>query len=477
MLYFQIRSYRSFVRCSELDSCVLGLFFNVQLSTHIIDRLFVSVNLGRHNHGPAWFNDPWSGFYQLAAPFYTQAQFTQFTEIGWKFIASGVGHTGCTGEINAAGQPYCDLTYASLASPDETEFSVVIVSLSNQTELLRLELAGSLAKYAGLPLQHWSSTEHAYFTRQADLIVPKTAPLSLSIPSLSVVTISNRKQTGGWANYTVPPRTRFPLPFDGSIWEQQAIDEPCRGSNPIWGAFEIATDATAGTTDNKVCRQAVPANPGGNAWTHRHNAWPVTTLPSGSNLANLDISIRAKMIPNAGVSSVAVCGRIPIWSPSACQEKTDDNHGWAPGVCLAVIASGTSLTWRLTEAHNMYNKGACKNFTVLASGESVAGAAGDWRNLSLSFDDSEVTASIDGVAMPSARKVHTSMPAGVAGFATAWNIAHFTNFLITPHADHPATPGSFIFDVLPSEVTISDFSGWAGMIMDLTAGKYLLRGT
>ena len=35
------------------------------------------MNLGRHNHGPVFFNDPWSGFYQLAAPFYTQAQFTQ----------------------------------------------------------------------------------------------------------------------------------------------------------------------------------------------------------------------------------------------------------------------------------------------------------------------------------------------------------------------------------------------------------------
>jgi hypothetical protein len=28
--------------------------------------------LGRHTHGPAFFNDPWSGFYQLGAAFFTQ---------------------------------------------------------------------------------------------------------------------------------------------------------------------------------------------------------------------------------------------------------------------------------------------------------------------------------------------------------------------------------------------------------------------
>eukprot|EP01046_Picozoa_sp_COSAG06_P047943 COSAG06_NODE_7069_length_2647_cov_4.568681_6_plen_114_part_01 len=55
-------------------------------------------------------------------------------EIGWKFIEGGAGHTGCTGEMTTAGQPQCDLTYAALASPDGTEFSMVIVSLANSTE-------------------------------------------------------------------------------------------------------------------------------------------------------------------------------------------------------------------------------------------------------------------------------------------------------------------------------------------------------
>jgi hypothetical protein len=541
------------------------------------------MNLGRHNHGPVFFNDPWSGFYQLAAPFYTQAQFTQFTEIGWKFIEGGAGHTGCTGEMNKAGQPQCDLTYASLASdasdPDGSEFSMVIVSLSPKPEPLRVALAGGLAKFAGTPLQHWSSTETAYFTEQPALTIPAGAPLSLSIPPYSVVTISNRKQKGGWAKYTVPERTRYPLPFDGGSWEAQPIDAPCLNSecrvpassiislccaarvlslacvllaavqlsfvvserrlmlsyvfkgNPIYGAFEIATDATAATTDHKVCRQAVPANPGGNAWTHRHNGWPFTTLPSGSNLANAEISVNAKIVPSGGAMEVVtVCGRVPIWSPSACQMKTSDGNGWAPGVCLSIMANnsgggtsnncactverqpcpstvgrtycpsnhaskqcdspcsasttsstsfgGTKLNWRLTEASNMYSPSKCGGFTVLASGEDVAGNIEDWRALVLSFSGTDVVASIDGkvVAGGSAKPVATTMSAGVAGFGSAWNIAHFTKLHVAAHPKHPAAANSFIFDVIPSDKTISTFTGYAGMILDLSGGKCEVRG-
>jgi hypothetical protein len=73
------------------------------------------------------------------------------------------------------------------------------------------------------------------------------------------------------------------------------------------GAFEIATDATSPTAGHKVCRQAVPSNPGGNAWTHRHNGWPITTLPSGSNLANVEISINAKIVVSSSSGEEKRC--------------------------------------------------------------------------------------------------------------------------------------------------------------------------
>ena len=37
-------------------------------------------------HGFGESVDPWSGFYRLSSIFWGQAHFTQFTEIGWKFL-------------------------------------------------------------------------------------------------------------------------------------------------------------------------------------------------------------------------------------------------------------------------------------------------------------------------------------------------------------------------------------------------------
>ena len=110
---------------------------------------------------------------------------------------------------------------------------MIVVSLSNKTQQLRVELAGGLAKFAGKSLQHWSSTETAYFAEQPALAIPAGAPLTLRVPAHSVVTISNRQQKAGWASYVVPERTRFPLPFDGSVWESQPIDAPCINSKCV----------------------------------------------------------------------------------------------------------------------------------------------------------------------------------------------------------------------------------------------------
>ena len=93
------------------------------------------------------------------------------------------------------------------------------------------------------------------------------------------------------------------------------------------------------------------------------------------------------------MEAVTVCGRVPIWSPSACQMKTGDDKGWAPGVCLSILANkiaSTKLSWRLTEANNMFGPNKCGGFTVLASGGNLTGGIGDWHALSLSFSGAEV---------------------------------------------------------------------------------------
>jgi len=251
---------------------------------------------------PAFFNDPWSGFYQLGAPFFTQAQFTQFTEIGWRFIDGAAGQN--------CGDPLdCTLTYAALAAPDLSHFSLIAVNSGNVSLSLQLELAGPLTKFNGKPLQIWRSIETEYFARQADVTITGTSSFTLRLEPMSVTTLSSR-QGAGWASYTVPPRGRFRIP-QVMPWDVQPIDAPCHNLSPAYGSFEVAESPDG---DGKVvCRQAVPQNPGANAWTHRKNGYPIALLPSGTNCANVAISVSARIEAGLGdVFAVTVCGRFPM---------------------------------------------------------------------------------------------------------------------------------------------------------------------
>ena len=41
-----------------------------------------TMQYGRHNHGAAYTNDPWSGYYELSAAFWIQAQVTRYDTSG-----------------------------------------------------------------------------------------------------------------------------------------------------------------------------------------------------------------------------------------------------------------------------------------------------------------------------------------------------------------------------------------------------------
>ena len=208
-----------------------------------------SQNLGRHNHGPAFFNDPWSGFYQLGAPFYTQAQLTQFTEIGWHFLEGAAGEAYCNGPSPDPSMGTCAVTFAALVAPDGKDFTLVAINTASTDMPLPAVLAGTLFDtFCGTKLQVWRSIETEWFVRQADVSFEQRSDgkaggvncsLTLHLSPNSVTTISTR-QGAGWSNYTVPDRGRFPVPFAPNF-DQQSTDQPCKLMNPIYGAFEVGT--------------------------------------------------------------------------------------------------------------------------------------------------------------------------------------------------------------------------------------------
>jgi hypothetical protein len=119
------------------------------------------------------FNDPWSGFYQLGASFFTQAHFTQFTEPGWHWLdgdASGIRDK---------------VTYGTLVPLDVSAFTIVLVNTATSSAAasngnnrssgaangthITFTLAGNLSKFCSSSLHVWRSIETEYFTEQASI--------------------------------------------------------------------------------------------------------------------------------------------------------------------------------------------------------------------------------------------------------------------------------------------------------------------
>ena len=492
-----------------------------------------SQNLGRHNHGPLMLNDPWSGFYQLGAGFFTQAHVTQFTEIGDRFVGSAIDDKS-------------GVSYAALASKNGQDVTIVATNEdSGAARPLKFSLAGTLAKAlcgvgrgkgrGGGVLERWQSNASRYFIRLDEVSLAPGANCSASVllPPSSVTTLSSRAGVAGWEDYAIPKRTRWKLPYD-SAYAKQTMDNPCEFLSPIYGSFEV----TAGPSFHRgrgasagagVCTQAVPVNPGPNAWTHRFNGWPIALLPSGSNAVNVDavavVAFDDQDIQQANDDAVrrgvgamdaepealTLCGRVPIWSPSACMPSTH-----AIGVCLSLLrdaarsptASQGVVRWRLTEAHNNLHqpkeqqqhqkdgvfvgitannsfRNECKDLTILANGTLPPSASGfgvgvgAWATLGLSFDDEFVTASINGKVVAAKIATHVGLGGAVA-LGSGWNVAHFKSLSTAVSPLHPAVANSFLFDLVPSENTIkqgvtptaeqgSKPIRWGGFILDLSS--------
>jgi len=208
---------------------------------------------------------------------------------------------------------------------------------------------------------------------------------------------------------------------------------------------------------------------------------------------------------------------VPIWQPS-------DANDWAGlekcslGVCLQVYTTGG---WELTEQSSItqpppdhpFNKS--RSCTVLATGAVPVSEVSEWFTLTLNFTDFHVTGYINSRAV-----IVTSvlLPSGVVGIGSGWHPAYFDDFTVA--ASRPRTSGSWsvtssaepchsvfcrvsrtgrprlalnrpkcrssltprlpllrLLDILPGQSLKTDFTGLAGLLLDLcNATEPLVRG-
>ena len=405
---------------------------------------------GRHNHGTAEFIRPWDGSYILGSAFWGQAHFTQATRAGWYFLdgsASGTWDTsGGTDTV----------VFATLVAPDLSAFSVVAVNVdANFTAPLAFRLVGTLAEsFASTMLSVWTSNVTALFSQCHDIAINADGSFSFDLPPRTALTLTTLRTLSKFEPI-VPSRAPFPLPFTSSF-ATQTVNEPGRLLSDLYGAFEISPDPL-GVRGN-VLRQSAPISP--HSWlSSSGDGIPFTSLPApGTAFANGRFSVDTLVMAGDAVTNgafVSVCGRVPIWQPADFHVTTA-----FLGVCLGLNV--TSGSWTLTETTLAAGKS-----TQLAYGSLGTTATGVWHTLTLSFIDDTATAVIDGnlVASVTEGTLHTAT--GGFGFGSAWHRAYFDRVSLDSSVGHAVTPKSWLFDVLPGEILVNNFTGWAGFVLDL----------
>lgn len=410
-------------------------------------------NYGRHNHGTALFIEPWSGYYNLGAAFWTQAHFTQATRPGWHFLEGTA--TGTWGSSW--------LVYATLVSPTLDAFSVVAVNANaNLSAPLSLQLVGALAAtFAGTTLATWTSDSSALFVQKHDTPVAADGTFSFNLPPRSVLTLTTLR-TLHHAELAIPPRAPFPVPHV-SNFAAQRMEEPGRLLSDLYGAFYVAPDPLS--QRGGVLKQAVPANPGTNSWLHASRGGeglPFTSLPTpGTAFANGNVSAAvlitaADLPPSGALAAVSVCGRVPIWQPAAWI-----SNATFLGVCLTLYSDAS---WSVLDT------------TITGGSRTIASgplpgtsppAVGAWHTLALAFVDDTVAVLVDGILVQSAAGLRSA--SGAYGLGSRFHVAYFDSLRLDATSGHGRTPGSWLYDVLPGEVLTTNFTGRAGFVIDLTA--------
>jgi len=302
------------------------------------------------------------------------AHVTQFTRIGWEYLANGTG----SGELPSGGY------YTTWVDPSSTDFTMNIVKISRdhasctrpalpsfdvQPELAAFHLHESM----GSPeqLEVWYSNFEAYEGPpplfEHSQVKVHNGTFVLNVPVGAMFTVTTLK-VGHKGSFGIPPAASplFPLPHvDTFQLTEDSHDAPML-SDQI-GAFEVHDS----DDDQKSLVQMVPDLPIG--WADHGSNGPMTLLGM-REWQDVVVSI-AFRLPDRNQSAP------PGDAADAACVATRVDQMWQNGVVLCINADGQ---WNLTNAGPPLQGLGLTPPVVVASGQaSVPVGRKTWHSLSL----------------------------------------------------------------------------------------------
>jgi hypothetical protein len=347
-------------------------------------------NLDFHDEGLVTANQPWSGAYSVSRTAWSIAQTTQFTSPGWKYLDTGSGYLGGSRSNGS---------YVSYAAPDKSAWSTVVETMdATASQTITLNASGGLS---GGTLHVWSTdlSQPGGATPQmahtTDLSPDSTGTYTLTLAPGHIYTVTTA--TGQGAGTTTPPtRGRLALPYSDSFAGYNTGQE-AKYFASMNGAFQAAP--CAGGRSGQCLRQTAPMKPI-TWWAPAASDIQPYTLMGDLGWSNYTVSSDV-LLENSG-SAAELLGRVGTQSAfngglNAYHLRLSDTGSWS----LLKTTTGTN-SW---------------NWTTLASGTVAAPGTNTWHRLSLTFQDSTITAAIDGSTV--ATVTDASYGAGQIGLGTA----------------------------------------------------------
>ena len=216
-------------------------------------------------------SEPWSGHWEVSPPVWTGAQFTQFTDIGWRFLSVP---SGGSGELPGGG------FYVSLVPPEGqgVGLTVVLETLASprcpsprapsgpQTVTFQV-VGGAPLPPPGTQLHVWATNASALFVNVGAIPIAADGTFSVTIAPDSMVTLSTvGGAQKGAPRVPIPASAPFPFPF-ATNYSGVAED----GLAPLF-ADQFGSFAVRGGRLTQVAAQS----PGANGWSG--DADPLTVV-------------------------------------------------------------------------------------------------------------------------------------------------------------------------------------------------------
>ena len=229
--------------------------------------------------------DPWSGWMYYDAGCAALEHFCKFADLGWTSDDPGVWRaipaaSGCEvgGNNPVSGARHGEPSYLTLAAPDGSDLSTVVVNDSALPRTYRLGVDSAL-QAAGKPLYVWQTRaaetgeryDADYRRRRGSIEAVRASEgdqvYEFVVHPWSMVTVTTLTDIEPYAVPATLEGTRVVLDEDpaAGVLHADAFDDPVRGprySTDTNGAFEIVPDQERG----HVLRQQIDWNHAGNAW-------------------------------------------------------------------------------------------------------------------------------------------------------------------------------------------------------------------